>query len=180
MGNLVCKENDAYSEFVALMDRTSQYTGQMVDSMSYLKANLDGVASITSAPLSRTLNLTAMAYTLFMNYRDVAIVTGTMPSPVTIGEDPTPSYERMVSDIRASPEQFLEGLMNRRAQDVSLWTLNKLHSILVDPDFNPDALAQWCYAASEVCQFLVVSNQGRRCIQFGLAVGNHQTRPDGA
>lgn len=107
---------------------------------SYLKANLDGVASITSAPLSRTLNLTAMAYTLFMNYRDVAIVTGrglaityshrrvapgTMPSPVTIGEDPTPSYERMVSDIRASPEQFLEGLMNRRAQDVSLWTLNK-------------------------------------------------------
>ncbi|KAF4729580.1 hypothetical protein FOZ63_026531 [Perkinsus olseni] len=159
MGNLGCKENDAYSEFVALMDRTSRYTGQMVDSICYLKANPDGVSSITSVPLSRTLNLTAMAYTLFMNYRDVAIVTGTMPSPVTISEEPTPSYQRMVSDIRASPEQFVERLMDRRAQDVSLWTLNKLHSILLDPDFNPDALAQWCYAASELCQFLVAATK---------------------
>ncbi|EER19424.1 hypothetical protein Pmar_PMAR012403 [Perkinsus marinus ATCC 50983] len=56
MGNLVCKENDAYSEFVALMDRTSQYTGQMVDSMSYLKANLDGVASITTTKAADVYN----------------------------------------------------------------------------------------------------------------------------
>ncbi|KAF4668759.1 hypothetical protein FOL47_002880 [Perkinsus chesapeaki] len=159
MGNLGCKENDAYSEFVALMDRTSRYTGDMVDSISYLKANPDEVSAIVNVPLTRTINLTAMAYVLFMNYKDVAIVTGTMPSPVTIGEDPTPSYQRMVSDIRASPDAFVEGLMDRRAQDVSLWTLNKLQSILMDPDFAPDALGQWCYAASELCQFLVAATK---------------------